>query len=817
MGLIGVHAADQEIYLKGEWNSWQDSHKFTNVGDEYSIHLDELNGKFKIATADWSTVDLGASDVTDIKYAGNYATRQRGGNFTAYNLTNVDIKFTLVHPGEEPIISISCDQIGGGEIDPPLPGDWSISDVYLRGVQNGWTLVNPFLCRDNEYKITLDALDGDFKIATEDWSTVDFGASSAEMSIISGAGEYVLKTRGDNFTAKSLTNVELSFIMSDSNPILTVKCDQIADPIYPDYGERSDLEPTGTLPVLYIQTDDIMRSRNLRDKDYRDGTYWLDPKGTDYAAIGSEEAPLPLTIKARGNYTRTAYSKKPFKLKLEKKQKLCGLSNSKHFALLAHADDDKGFLRNFVGFSLGKRIGLPWAPGEVAIELVINGDYRGIYFLTESIRIDSKRVDIVELNDEVTDPALCSGGYLVELDNYEDEGQIVMPEAGNPYGTLRVTPDTPEVYSPVQRRFVTEQFTDMNDLIGNYSSDIWSYLDLDDAARYYIVEETIDHWESYHGSTYLYRDFGDDQKWHFSPLWDCGNAFSTMDCESYFTTRAMFGNTWINQMRHIPGFMDKVKDTWKWFTSSCVSDIYEEIDARTAAIKDAAMRDHQRWINAPVPDPYEAQLSPQRVKTNDDLESDAEYVKAVLRKKINWLKSIWGGEAGEEPAYDTTPAARLPWYVAPQYRDSYVVYYISEGAENPRLTLKYDGHVEILNYTAPSVSRIQSREATSAFYKWEIPTADKDVRNATVSFSAQDPIHQTEDQKLVHSALYRPGMELMEGFNEDITTVVLNPSDVDLKIVEYKDLLGRTIVNPVSGTICIAVYSNGKVEKVIVK
>ncbi|MDE5806987.1 MAG: CotH kinase family protein, partial [Muribaculaceae bacterium] len=139
--------------------------------------------------------------------------------------------------------------------------------------------------------------------------------------------------------------------------------------------------------------DDEVISKDLSHKNYFNGSYWLDLNGCEWleaegaASIGDKDNPLPLQIKARGNYTRKAFSKKPFKLKLEKKQSMLGLSKSKHFAILAHADDFFGYMRNFTGFNLGKRIGLPWTPWQQPVEVIINGDYRGLYFLTESIRV----------------------------------------------------------------------------------------------------------------------------------------------------------------------------------------------------------------------------------------------------------------------------------------------------------------------------------------------------------------------------------------------------------------------------------------------
>lgn len=435
---------------------------------------------------------------------------------------------------------------------------------------------------------------------------------------------------------------------------------------------------SGTLPVLYINVykadgtlDNEVTDRNLGHKNYFSGRYWLDLNGCQWLAdlgaesIGSESEPLPLEIKARGNYTRQAFAKKPFKLKLGSKQKLLGLSQSKHFALLAHADDNFGYLRNFTGFNLGRRIGLPWTPDQQPVEVVINGDYRGLYFLTESIRIEKDRIDIAELDDNVSDPELVSGGYLVELDNYDEDNQIRMDEkscvANHWLDRLRVTWDTPEKYSELQRRFVTDQFTAMNDFVGANSDQLWSYMDLDDAARYYVVEEIMSHTESYHGSTYLFRDRGEGQKWHFSPLWDFGNGFNgstdrfLYDCDP-------FGNTWIPSMRANATFNAKVRDTWMWFMNTGYDGIIEDMDTYVAHIAEAAKADRRRWKDAPRPDYNGAQ----DVADNSDMASRRDKAVNHLNAKVEWLKSQFGDFTSvskpSEPARDTTPAAPLPDY-----------------------------------------------------------------------------------------------------------------------------------------------------------
>ena len=552
-------------------------------------------------------------------------------------------------------------------------------NIFIKGDLNGWA-TNPqhqMVREGNIYSIHLDKLDGEFKLANEDWKTVDFGANVT----ITPHSKTELKKGGGNIIAHDLTDVTLSIVYVPGDTRTTLYVDLKPDPLPQPTPQPTVDGVSGSLPVLYINvyTDEThselnneIISKDLDHKNYfKFAEYRLDTNGCEWLKelgavdLGSEQEMLPLQIKARGNWTRKGFSKKPFKLKLDKKASMLGMSKSKHYAILAHADDDTGYLKNFTGFNLGKRIGLPWTPSMQPVEVVINGDYRGLYFLTESIRVEPERVNIKELADNESDGTLASGGYLVELDNYDEENQIRMPEKTYtqvPFvDVLRVTFDTPEEYSDIQRRFIQEQFSDMNNAVGDNSDRLWSMMDLDDAARYYIVEEIISHYEAYHGSTYLFRDYGDDQKWHFSPLWDCGNAFRA-PTNDFFYNHGPFGNTWIPSMRCNEKFNRKVEETWKWFMSNNFDGLFEDIDAFAAHVKAAAQADKKRWENQPAPD------GGQPVADNTDMEGKASFVKNHLSKKIVWLSTQFGdyeSQSYPEPERDLTPAMPLPEYVKP--------------------------------------------------------------------------------------------------------------------------------------------------------
>ena len=593
---------------------------------------------------------------------------------------------------------------------PAIAEDAGLPVFYVRGEFNGWGVSEShrFSRNGNIYSISLNSLSGEFKISNEDW-TINFGASSSEDINISESRKVNGLANGLNYYANSLNDVRISFEYNPQNPSLatisfSVNGEDPEDPVNPDY-RPSGL--SGTLPVLYINVynaeggyDDEIISKDLNHKNYFKGEYWLETNGCEWLeelgakSIASREEPLPLEIKARGNYTRIGFSKKPFKLKLGSKQSLLGLSKSKHFAILAHADDNFGYMRNFAGFNLGKRIGLPWTPSQQPVEVVINGDYRGLYFLTESIRVESDRVNIQELDDNETDASIISGGYLIELDNYDEDNQISMEEKGQAPGfkdMLRITFDTPEEYSDLQRMFVNDQFVAMNDAIGENSDRLWSYMDLDDAARYYIVEEVMSHTESYHGSTYMFRDRGANQKWHFSPLWDFGNGFNGSS-NNYFTADSPFGNTWIASMRMNGKFMEKVKETWRWFMSQKYSGIEADLEEYCSHLKSAAEADYRRWHDQPLPDSWQA--SP--VVDNRDMDGRLSDVKRKLREKTEWLAGQFGNYNDgfyAEPERDNTEAAPLPEYIttdiseiiSPECDDSEMRFYTLQGVrvKNP--------------------------------------------------------------------------------------------------------------------------------------
>lgn len=389
---------------------------------------------------------------------------------------------------------------------------------------------------------------------------------------------------------------------------------------------------SGTLPVLYIQTEN---KEPITSKDYYlNATYYLDAIGIEgYESIGSASAPLTMEIKGRGNYSWTGFDKKPYRIKLADKQPLLGMKKSKHFALLAHADDSndrKGFMRNAVGFELSRMIGMTYTPDARPLEVVLNGDYIGLYFLTEHIRVDKDRVNIVEQEDEETDNEKITGGWLVEIDNYDDDPHITIKEGGKT--TMWITYKTPEVLSHQQEQYLTEQMKLIDNLVygDKNSEELWNYLDMDALAKFYIVQELTDNYESFHGSCYLHKELGENEKWYFGPVWDFGSSFNR-DKSQYMYQGDVWHNHWIPEICKFPAFMDRVKEIWNEFYNGDYNNIYNFIDTHENLIAQAAVKDKERWS---------------QYHGSQTIGTYIERTTNVLRKNAEWLNEQWKEGSG---------------------------------------------------------------------------------------------------------------------------------------------------------------------------
>lgn len=382
------------------------------------------------------------------------------------------------------------------------------------------------------------------------------------------------------------------------------------------------VDPTGTLPVIHIDTDG---GRVIDQKEeYVPGKYWFDADGfAGYKSAGSEAKPLDIEIRGRGNSTWTNFDKKPYKIKLGKKAALLDTEKNKHYALLHFIGGYPTYFSHPLGMELGHYLIKGWTPRMRPVELVLNGQYLGLYFLAETVRVDGGRVDIAEQEPANEDPETIDGGYLVEIDNYDDVNQITFDENGI---RVRVTAKTPEPMNDMHAAFLSDQFAAITAAL--YSEDRlsrdWEELvDIDSYARHYVVQEIIHNWDAYNGSCYLHKDFG--SKWTFGPLWDVGDSFNQFKGDFVYN-ETPYAKTWIRQTVQFPRFIKKVQEIWAEFKAIDPQVWTDFMESWNAQIAEAEQQNQIVW------DYY-------RGSTTADKMGSAT---RALNTKVAWLDTQWG-------------------------------------------------------------------------------------------------------------------------------------------------------------------------------
>lgn len=382
------------------------------------------------------------------------------------------------------------------------------------------------------------------------------------------------------------------------------------------------VEPSYTLPVLHIFTED---GQVIDQKEnYIPAKCWLDAGHIEgIESLGSPDEMIDLGIRGRGNAT-WKMDKKPYKLKFDKKQVLMGMPKNKHFALLAFVGGSTAYFAHPLGMEIGRSIIKGWTPQMHPVEVVLNGQYIGLYVLTETVRIDSGRVDIFEQPEDNDDIATIDGGYLVEIDNYSDENQLVLWE--NDTTILRVTAKTPEPMNELHADFITRQFNAMTAALydENKLSRSWEeYIDLDSYVRHFVVEEIMHNIDAYNGSCYLHKDLGG--KWTFGPLWDLGDSFD-LNKDDFTFNVTPFRKTWIPQAYSFPRFVKHVQEVWAEF-KAVEHTVWEQfVNDWCISIAAAEERNQQVWKY------YRGTSAATRM----------EYALSSLRSKVDWLDSQWG-------------------------------------------------------------------------------------------------------------------------------------------------------------------------------
>lgn len=318
----------------------------------------------------------------------------------------------------------------------------------------------------------------------------------------------------------------------------------------------------------------------------------------------------PGRIRGRGNST-WAMPKKPWKVKLDNSVKVLGMPASKDWALLANYIDPSK-LRNALSSEISNRTGLPWAPRSVNMEVYLNGQYQGLYQLSESVEVDPARVNIDKIKATDVSGRNLTGGYVMEVDTrMEQNAEIGWRTRLN----VPIIFDTPDGTVSQQYNYMKSFTQACEDALfaENFTAGGWmDYLDTASWADWYLLNELVSNNDSGFGASVKLtkpRDpvSGPPSKLFCGPAWDfdasCGITFFIPHPSNAWWTRV--GATWIARMLEDPAFRQIIKVRWRSLRSRLLAEndtIFQWLTAQEDAIDTANQRDKQLWGNGTAPD-----------------------------------------------------------------------------------------------------------------------------------------------------------------------------------------------------------------------
>ncbi len=200
------------VYVRGGMNGWGTGNEMSYQGGKTFSAVFDHNGdniEFKVASEDWSTVDHGATEDTDA--ARNFtvgsllqANTSGGPNFRLLDAAADELRVTLdVSDPAMPMIGLFKNQFFGA------------TEVFLRGGMNGWGTANAFAF-DNDsgtYTVDIEISAGayEFKVASDDWATVNLGAPSGERDVVIDTPVGLIQDSQDNFLFDFPANATYKF------------------------------------------------------------------------------------------------------------------------------------------------------------------------------------------------------------------------------------------------------------------------------------------------------------------------------------------------------------------------------------------------------------------------------------------------------------------------------------------------------------------------------------------------------------------------------------------------------------------------------
>lgn len=274
---------------------------------------------------------------------------------------------------------------------------------------------------------------------------------------------------------------------------------------------------------------------------------------------------------------------------------------------------DKTDLRNYMFYNISGEM-MDYAPNVRYCEVILNGQYQGLYLMTESITA-GKNGSRLEL--EVNKKYQTYTGYVVRIDQNHDEKKYVDTFTGYTY--RRDTDFEKALYSY------------------DYDSDAAGYkkyIDVDSFADAFLLSEITANYDFGGLSTYVYKDTDNRLK---ICMWDFNNCCDNFaDASMSWRGFELETIVWYVMLLRDEDFTERVIDRYYFLRENWFSDEYiaEYIDDTAAFLGEAVDRDRARWESTYATGHGLTSDDARNPKTYDEA---IEQLKTYLRRRLKWM------------------------------------------------------------------------------------------------------------------------------------------------------------------------------------
>ena len=321
--------------------------------------------------------------------------------------------------------------------------------------------------------------------------------------------------------------------------------------------------------------------------------------------------------------------------------------------------EDKTFLRDELTFKIFREMG-HYASRSTYFELVVDGNYRGIYQAQEKIKRDKNRVNISKLKPEETTGDALTGGYMISIDRDKNNSpgwfsKYPSNASGDSANFFLYEYPKYDSMPQVQRDYIHNFFDAYENTFNtsywnNLDSGYIKYINLQSFIDNFLVQEFSRNTDGYRLKAWFYkdRDSKSDGKIHAVPVWDFeigyGNCqYSGGDNPYWWQYQLNYHENfipfWWKKILTDDYFKNNLRCRYEFLRSQTLNKdyLYAHIDSLVNYLSEAITRNYQRW---PTLGKY---VWPEPQPIPQDYPGEVGRLKWWIDQRINWFDSYIPG------------------------------------------------------------------------------------------------------------------------------------------------------------------------------